>query len=63
MEIAYLVCNVSAISSYEISRQLDIRHMTCYGFQKKVLNCKDGKSEEALLQNILEQVHGEVSKL
>mgnify|MGYP001588278439 FL=1 len=63
MEIAYLVCNVYDISSYEISRQLDIRHMTCYGFQKKVLNCMDGKSEEDLLQNILEQVQGEVSRL
>ena len=30
LEIAYLVCNVAAISSYEIGRQLDMRHMTCY---------------------------------
>src|SRR5210317_2143865 len=37
LEIAFLVCNVAAISSYEISRQLDKRHMTCYGFQKKVI--------------------------
>ena len=35
LEIAYLVCNVAAISSYEISRQLEMRHMTCYGFQKR----------------------------
>ena len=56
MEIAYLVCNVAAISSYEISRQLDIRHMTCYGFQKKVIDCLYGKNDDKLLKSILSSV-------
>lgn len=57
MEIAYLVCNVAAISSYEISRQLDMRHMTCYGFQKKVIECLNGKNDDKLLKSVLSNVH------
>ncbi len=53
MEIAYLVCNVAAISSYEISRQLSMRHMTCYGFQKKVIECLNGKNDDKLLKKVL----------
>ena len=53
MEIAYLVCNVAAISSYEISRQLDMRHMTCFGFQKKVIDCLNGKNDDKLLKRVL----------
>jgi len=61
MEIAYLVCNVAAISSYEISRQLDMRHMTCYGFQKKVIECLNGKNDDKLLKSILSNVHDRIS--
>ena len=53
MEIAYLVCNIAAISSYEISRQSDIRHMTCYSFQKKVIDCLNGKNDDKLLKSVL----------
>lgn len=60
MEIAYLVCNVAAISSYEISRQLDMRHMTCYGFQKKVIDCLNGKNDDKLLKRVLSDVHNRI---
>ncbi len=53
MEIAYLVCNVSDISSYQISRQIDMRHMTCYGFKKKIEECITGKRDDKLLKIIL----------
>jgi DNA-binding CsgD family transcriptional regulator len=53
MEIAYLVCNIAAISSYEISRQLDMRHMTCYSFQKKVIDYLNGKNDDKLLKSVL----------
>ncbi len=53
MEIVYLVCNVADISSYEISRQIVTRHMTCYGFQKKVIACRNGKNDDKLLKSIL----------
>ena len=39
--IAFLVCNKSDISSHEISRQIDIRQMTCWKFKRKILDCID----------------------
>ncbi len=63
LEIAYMVCNISAISSYELSRQLDIRHMTCYGFQKKVKECLTGENDDKLLKAILSVVHERVNSL
>jgi hypothetical protein len=62
MEIAYLVCNVAAISSYEISRQLKMRHMTCYGFQKKVIDCLIGKNDDKLLKSVLMNVQERIDK-
>lgn len=38
-EIAYLVCGSPAISSYEISRRLDTRQMTCWKFKKHIMEC------------------------
>ena len=63
MEIAFLVCNVSAISSYELSRQLDMRHMTCYSFQKKVLDCLNGENDDKLLKAILSDLRLRVEEL
>jgi len=62
MEIAYLVCNVAAISSYEISRQLNMRHMTCYGFQKKVIDCLNGKNDDKLLKRVLMNIQDRINK-
>lgn len=62
LEIAYLVCNVAAISSYEISRQLEMRHMTCYGFQKKVIGCLSGENDDKVLKRVLSIVHSKVEE-
>ncbi len=43
--IAYLVCNKPEISSHEISRQIDIRQMTCWKFKRKILECIETNSE------------------
>lgn len=37
--IAYMVCKTPQISSHEISRQIDIRQMTCWKFKKKIQEC------------------------
>lgn len=63
LEIAFLVCNVAAISSYEISRQLHKRHMTCYGFQKKVIGCLNGEVEDQTLKKLLADIHSKVDNL
>ena len=60
MEIAYLVCNVAAISSYEISRQLNLRHMTCYSYQKKVIDCLNGKNDDKLLKRVLMDIQNRI---
>ena len=62
-EIAFLVCNVEDISSYKLSRRTDIRHMTCYNFQKKVLACKNDGEKDLLLDDILQEVKIKIAKL
>ncbi|MBI9038720.1 MAG: transposase [Bacteroidales bacterium] len=44
-EIAYLVCNKPDISTYEISRVLNIRQMTCWKFKKKIINCIENRND------------------
>ena len=47
LRIAYMVCHAPEISTYEISRQLDIRQMTCWKFKKKIMDClKDRERSE-----------------
>jgi hypothetical protein len=41
----YRVCQKPDISSYELSRILETRQMTCWRFKKKLLDCLEhGKS-------------------
>jgi len=56
-EIAFLVCNKPDISSYEISKKIEMRHMTCYGFQKKILNCRDSSGSNKLLKKIIDHLN------
>lgn len=37
--ITYLVCGDNDISTYELSRRLDLRQMTCWKFKKKITEC------------------------
>lgn len=60
-EIAFLACNFPAISSYEISRQSSMRHMTCYKFQKKVRACKNDKDDDKLFSKIIAAVNSRVT--
>lgn len=62
-EIAFLVCNVDDISSYKLSRRTDIRHMTCYHFQKKVQACKAQGEKDLLLDDILKAVKNKIAAL
>ncbi|MBE0637909.1 MAG: transposase [Bacteroidales bacterium] len=38
-KIAYLVCGQPEISSYDLSRTIEIRQMTCWKFKKKISEC------------------------
>ena len=38
-EIAYMVCSTPDISSWDLSRRLEKRQMTCWKFKKKITEC------------------------
>jgi hypothetical protein len=57
LEITLLNCIFPDISSYEISRNLERRHMTCYHFQKKIKSCIEGKEQDKLLKELLSEIN------
>jgi len=61
-EIAFLSCQAPVISSYEISRQSDMRHMTCYKLQKKIQVCKEDKFDDKLFSQIIAEVDKRIFK-
>jgi len=42
-ELMYQVCHKPDISSYELSRILETRQMTCWKFKKKLMECLEDK--------------------
>ncbi len=48
--IVFLVCNTPGISTYEISRVLNLRQMTCWKFKKKIIECLEQKGELEYLE-------------
>ncbi len=61
LEIALLSCAFPDISSYELSRNLERRHMTCYHFQKKIKACIEGKQQDKLLKELLAEINKKMS--
>jgi two-component system, sensor histidine kinase LadS len=43
--IMYMVCNNPGISTYELSRQLELRQMTCWKLKSKLIQCIEKKGE------------------
>ncbi len=43
--IAYMVCISPEISTYEISRVLNIRQMTCWNFKRKIISCIESRND------------------
>lgn len=41
--LAYEVCHDPGISTYELSRQLDTRQMTCWKLKKRMMECIEAK--------------------
>ncbi|MCF8302317.1 MAG: transposase [Bacteroidales bacterium] len=44
-ELAFMVCEQPGISSYEISRRIDIRQMTCWKFKRKIMECLEHRTD------------------
>ncbi|MGM0646802.1 MAG: transposase [Bacteroidota bacterium] len=38
-KMTYLVCNKPNISSYKLSEEMEIRHMTCWRFKTRIIEC------------------------
>ena len=55
-EIVLLTCRSYDISSYKVSDMLDLRHMTCYSFQKKVSNCLVGEEGSDFLKELIVEI-------
>jgi len=47
--MVYMVCNNPDISSYELSRQLEKRQMTCWKLKSRLLDCIEKRGEIDLL--------------
>ena len=50
--ISYIVCNATNISSYELSKKLDLRQMTCWSFKKKLQECVQNNPKISQQQKI-----------
>ncbi len=51
-KITFMVCHSPVISTYEISRKIEIRQMTCWKFKKKIVECIDDRGDLDLLQKV-----------
>jgi two-component system, sensor histidine kinase LadS len=45
LQIMYKVCNDPSISTYELSRQMELRQMTCWKLKNKLMECVKEKGE------------------
>ena len=49
--IVYLVCHDPSVSTYELSRQLDLRQMTCWKLKNRLMDCLKSRGEVDILFN------------
>jgi len=50
--IAHLVCSEPKISSTELSKQVNIRQMTCWKFKKKISKCIEDRTDMSKVKKI-----------
>jgi hypothetical protein len=48
-QIVYLVCNDPTVSSYELSRQIELRQMTCWKLKARLMDCIKNRGEIDIL--------------
>ena len=51
-KISFMVCHSPDISTYELSRKIEIRQMTCWKFKKKIIECIDDRGDLDILQKV-----------
>ena len=47
--MVYMVCSDPKVSSYELSRQMEIRQMTCWKLKSKLMECLEKRGEVDLM--------------
>jgi hypothetical protein len=47
--IVYLVCHDPKVSTYELSRKIELRQMTCWKLKSKLLECLEKRGEIDIL--------------
>ena len=49
--IVYMVCSNPSVSTYEISRQIELRQMTCWKLKSRLMECLKNKGEVDILND------------
>jgi hypothetical protein len=49
--IVYMVCHDPAVSTYELSRQVELRQMTCWKLKTRLMECIRNRGEVDILFN------------
>ncbi|PLX03562.1 MAG: hypothetical protein C0595_06750 [Marinilabiliales bacterium] len=60
-EILLLACQAPVISSYKISEYLQLRHMTCYSFKKKIMDCRENTNDNKFIARLISQINTKIS--
>jgi hypothetical protein len=47
--IAYMVCSDPTVSTYELSRQIELRQMTCWKMKSRLMECLEKKGQMDVL--------------
>ena len=50
--IVYMVCHDPSVSTYEISRQVELRQMTCWKLKSRLMECIRSRGEVDVLYDI-----------
>jgi len=54
VELAKRVCSEPEVSSYQLSRSMDRRQMTCWKFKVKILECRENPDKMSVLKSFLD---------
>ena len=49
--IVYMVCHDPAVSTYELSRKVELRQMTCWKLKSRLMDCLKSRGEVDILFN------------
>lgn len=54
IDLARMVCNQPNVSTYELSRAMERRQMTCWKFKVKIMECLESPDKVSVLKSFLD---------